>query len=101
MHDYRNEYDLDTKLILPKMSKVIMLNDDYTTQDFVIRILEDIFNKNEQEAVSIMLEIHNNGRGICGIYPYDIAQTKANIARKKSKEAGFPLKTIVEEADWA
>lgn len=96
MYDYKNECDADLKLIIPKMLKVIMLNDNYTTQDFVIRILEEIFNKNEHEAINIMLEIHNNGRGICGIYPYDIAHSKANTARRKSKESGFPLKIIVE-----
>ncbi|MBR7118155.1 MAG: ATP-dependent Clp protease adaptor ClpS [Helicobacteraceae bacterium] len=95
MYDYKSE--IDTRLILPKMSKVVMLNDDYTTQDFVVSILKDVFNKNINEATTIMLEIHNNGRGICGIYTYDIAQTKANIAIQKSRQAGFPLRIIVEE----
>lgn len=95
MYDYKSE--IDVKLVLPKMSKVVMLNDDYTTQDFVVSILRDVFNKNIDEATSIMLEIHNNGRGICGIYTYDIAQTKANIAIQKSRKAGYPLKIIVEE----
>lgn len=95
MYDY--ESDVDVKLILPKMSKVVMLNDDYTTQDFVISILMNVFNKNINEATNIMLEIHNKGRGICGIYTYDIAQTKADIATRKSRQAGFPLITIVEE----
>ena len=79
------------------MSKVVMLNDDYTTQDFVVSVLKDVFDKNTSEATNIMLEIHNNGRGICGIYTYDIAQTKANIAIQKSRQAGFPLRIIVEE----
>ena len=87
-----------TLAILPKMSKVIMLNDDYTTQDFVVEILIKIFGKAPQDAIAIMLDIHHNGSGICGIYPYDIAQTKANAARQRSREAGFPLKILVEEA---
>ncbi len=95
MYDYKNE--IDARLILPKMSKVVMLNDDYTTQDFVVSILKDVFDKNSDEAISIMLEIHNNGKGVCGIYTYDIAQTKASIAIQKSRKAGFPLKIIVEE----
>ncbi|RDU57900.1 ATP-dependent Clp protease adaptor ClpS [Helicobacter sp. MIT 99-5507] len=95
MHDYKSE--VDTRLVLPKMSKVVMLNDDYTTQDFVVSVLKDVFDKNTSEATNIMLEIHNNGRGICGIYTYDIAQTKANIAIQKSRQAGFPLRIIVEE----
>lgn len=95
MNDYKSE--VDTRLILPKMSKVVMLNDDYTTQDFVVSILKEVFNKNINEATSIMLEIHNNGRGICGIYTYDIAQTKVNIAIQKSRQAGFPLRIIIEE----
>lgn len=97
MFDYKSEYDLDVRLVNPKMLKVVMLNDNITTQNFVVKILMDVFNKNAQEAESIMLEIHNKGRGICGIYPYDIAQTKVSIARRKSKEAEFPLKIIVEE----
>lgn len=95
MYDYKSEVDVG--LILPKMSKVVMLNDDYTTQDFVISVLIDVFGKNIDEATNIMLEIHNNGRGICGIYTYDIAQTKANIAIQKSRQAGYPLKILVEE----
>lgn len=99
MNEYKSQYELDTMLILPKMAKVVMLNDNYTTQEFVVQILKEIFAKNTQEATQIMLDIHHNGSGICGIYPYDIAQTKANIVRKKSKEAGYPLKIIVEEND--
>ena len=96
MKENKLNQDFDVKTITPKMSKVIMLNDDYTTMDFVVKILMDVFNKNELEAKEIMFSIHNNGRGVCGIYPYDIAYTKANIAKKKSKNAGYPLRILVE-----
>ncbi len=98
INKYEIDYEckIDTKLVMPKMSKVILLNDDFTTMDFVVYILVDIFSKNWEEAENLMLKIHNEGKAICGIYPYDIAQTKATIARKKSKEAGYPLRIIVE-----
>lgn len=96
MEESKLNQDFDIKTIAPKMSKVIMLNDDYTTMDFVIKILVDVFNKNTLEAKKIMLSIHNNGKGLCGIYPYDIAYTKAKIAKKKSRDEGYPLRILVE-----
>lgn len=97
MEKAKDELALELEIPKPKMSKVIMLNDDYTAMAFVIDILRIVFSKNTKEAESIMLKIHNEGSGICGIYPYDIAQTKAKIARDKSKEAGFPLRIVVED----
>lgn len=97
MERVKEELALDLEIPKPKMSKVVMLNDDYTAMEFVIMILCEVFSKNQSEAQSIMLKIHNEGSGICGIYPYDIAHTKAKIARTKSKEAGFPLRIVVED----
>lgn len=97
MKDYQSDYDVKTEAILPKMSKVIMLNDDYTTMEFVVKILRDIFSKSLEQAEYIMLTIHTEGKGMCGIYPYDIAQTKAREARRISKEAGYPLRIIIED----
>ena len=74
-----------------------MYNDDFTTMDFVVNILTSIFNKNIEEANKIMLEVHNKGIGIAGIYPYDIALTKLTIAMKMAAECGFPFKLTVEE----
>lgn len=81
----------------PKQYKVVMHNDDYTTMEFVIDVLTQIFNKKETEAHKIMLEVHKAGKGIAGIYSYDIAMTKAGTAMSWAKEEGFPFKLSVEE----
>jgi len=81
----------------PKKYKVILLNDDYSTMDFVIYILIKVFKKNQNEAKKIMLSIHNNGREICGIYTYEIASTKIAQVKTLAREKGFPLKAIMEK----
>ena len=77
-----NENNLLTKekvkLQKPSMYEVVMLNDDYTPMEFVIYVLQSIFKKNYEDAKTIMLTIHNEGKGICGVFPLDIAETKAN-----------------------
>ena len=85
------------KVSRPKHYKVIMYNDDYTSMEFVVNILINIFNKNLESANKIMIEVHKNGKGIAGIYPYDIAITKVSIAMARAEEEGFPFKLIVEE----
>ena len=85
------------KVSKPKHYKVIMFNDDYTSMEFVVDILINIFKKNLEEANKIMIEIHKSGKGIAGIYPYDIAVTKASVAMAMAEEEGFPFKLIVEE----
>ena len=82
---------------IPKRFRVIMHNDDFTTMEFVVAILSDIFNKSIEEANKIMIEVHKNGKGIAGIYPYDIAISKASKAMAIAKEEGFPFKLTVEE----
>jgi len=79
----------------PKYYKVYLLNDDYTTMDFVVDILIRVFRKSADEAQSLMLEIHNNNQALCGIYTKEIAYTKASEVEKQAREAGFPLKTLV------
>lgn len=86
----------DISIKFPKKYKVILLNDDYTSMEFVIDILMGIFHKNYEEAKAIMLDIHNNGRGICGIYTYEIAQTKVMQVHRSAKDGGFPLKATME-----
>ena len=81
----------------PKRYKVIMHNDDFTTMEFVVAILSDIFNRSIEEANKIMMEVHKNGKGVAGIYPYDIAISKATKAMTLAKEEGFPFKLTVEE----
>lgn len=85
------------KIEKPKNFKVLMYNDDFTTMEFVVEILSTVFNKNIEEANKIMLEVHNKGIGVAGIYPYDIALTKLTIAMKMAAESGFPFKLTVEE----
>lgn len=88
-----DEIDLEE----PKKYKVFLLNDDYSTMDFVIDILVKIFKKQTNEATTIMLNIHNNGKGLCGIYTYEIAQTKVTQVKTVARQKGFPLKAIIEE----
>lgn len=85
------------KIKKPKNYKVIMYNDDFTTMEFVVGILLQIFNKKIEEANKIMLDVHKKGKGIAGIYSYDIAVSKLNTAMKISESEGFPLKLAIEE----
>ncbi len=85
------------KLKLPPRYKVLMHNDDYTTMEFVVLVLKVIFGKNEQSALKIMLDIHLSGLAICGIYTYEIAETKVAKVYKMAKDAGHPLKTTIEQ----
>lgn len=91
------EIDEEIELQVPKKYKVILLNDNYSTVEFVIQVLMQIFKKNLEEATAITMNIHENGRGICGIYTYEIAQTKVAQVRANARKAEFPLKAIVEE----
>lgn len=90
--------EIKEQLKEPKKYKVILLNDDYSTMDFVVNILVEIFHKPVDEAVNIMIEIHKEGRGVCGVYTYDIAETKIMQVRKEAKKQDFPLRAIMEEA---
>lgn len=91
------ELDDNLEVIEPKKYKVILLNDDFSTMDFVIDVLTKVFRKNEEQATQIMLNIHNNGRDICGIYTHEIASTKVAQVKRMAREKGFPLKAILEE----
>ena len=82
----------------PKMFKVMLLNDDYTSMDFVVDILEQIFGKSPTEAVQIMMAVHKSGQGLCGIYAKQIAETKILQVHNEADRASFPLKCIMEEA---
>jgi ATP-dependent Clp protease adaptor protein ClpS len=81
----------------PKKYKVYILNDDYSSMDFVIDVLMSIFHKSYHEAEAIMLEVHKKERGICGIYTHEIAETKVMQVHKKARDNGFPLKATMEE----
>jgi ATP-dependent Clp protease adaptor protein ClpS len=92
--DVRN----DEEIREPKQYRVILHNDDYTTMDFVIEVLVTIFRKPTPEATKIMLDVHRRGKGICGVYTYDIAATKVARVHQMSKMREFPLKCSLEEA---
>lgn len=80
----------------PPFYKVMLLNDDYTTMDFVVEVLVYVFKKPPEEATLIMLNVHRKGVGVCGTYPYEIAETKVNLVENLARENGFPLKCIME-----
>ena len=80
----------------PKHYKVIFHNDDFTTMEFVVKVLMEVFYKSESDATAIMLAVHEQGRGVAGIYSYDIALSKANKATAMAKAEGFPLRITVE-----
>ena len=82
----------------PKHYRVIMHNDDFTSMEFVVEILIDIFHKDEAEAERLMLMVHEGGRAAVGAYPYDIAVTKVQAATARAKEEGYPFRMTVEEA---
>ena len=85
-----------TKESIPKLFKVILLNDDYTPMEYVVSLLKVVFNKSESQAVNIMLMVHNKGSGICGIFTKDIAETKVFTVLKMANHDQHPLKCIME-----
>ena len=89
--------EIDEKTTEPPMYKVLLHNDDYTTKAFVVEILVAIFNKSIDEATGLMWQVHRNGIGVCGIYPYELAETKVNLVTMTARENGFPLKTTMEK----
>ena len=82
----------------PTLYNVILLNDDYTTMEFVMQILETLFQKSPAEAYRIMMHVHRNGRGLAGVYTYEVAETKAEQVASLASDAGYPLRATVEEA---
>jgi ATP-dependent Clp protease adaptor protein ClpS len=88
----------ETKTKKPELFKVILLNDDYTTMEFVMQILEGVFNKTQPDAYRIMMQVHLEGKGVCGTYTYEIAETKVETVHELAQENGFPLRADLEEA---
>jgi len=81
----------------PPLYKVLLLNDDYTTMEFVVEILRHVFNKTNEEAVAVMLNVHRKGVGVCGVYPYEVAETKVDTVHSLARESSFPLKCLMEK----
>lgn len=82
----------------PDLFKVVLHNDDYTTMQFVIEVLEGIFHKSPAEAFRIMMHVHTRGQGVCGAYPYEVAETKVAQVHDTARERGYPLRASMEEA---
>ena len=80
----------------PRRYKVIIYNDDFTTMEFVVMILQQVFFKSEEEAQALMLQVHHSDKAVVGIYSYDIALSKAQKATNMAREKGFPLRLTVE-----
>jgi len=82
----------------PPLYGVFLLNDDYTPMYFVVLVLEKYFNKDHATATDIMLKVHNEGRALCGIYPYEIAETKVTLVTEEARQSGHPLQCVFERA---
>ena len=82
----------------PRLFHVLLLNDDYTTMEFVVHVLESVFDKGPAEAYRIMMEVHTRGRGVCGAYTYEVAETKVANVQDLARAEGFPLQAGIEEA---
>ena len=99
--DYKNDQELnlenEEETFHLKRYKVVLLNDDFTSMDFVVEILVDVFSHELDSAINIMLKIHRSGRAVCGLYVYEVAETKISQVNKMAKENEFPLKAIMEE----
>ncbi len=91
------DVEIEDLLELPKRYKVLLHNDDYTTMEFVIHVLKVVFGKNENEAAAVMLKVHQDGVGVCGVYTAEIAEAKVALVQHMARKNGFPLKCTMEE----
>jgi ATP-dependent Clp protease adaptor protein ClpS len=82
----------------PTLYKVLLHNDDYTTMQFVLEVLESVFDKSPADAFRIMMSVHLGGVGVCGTYTHEVAETKVSLVEDMAKEQGFPLRASMEEA---
>jgi len=95
-NDSEVEFESREELSGIKRYKVVLLNDDFTSMDFVVEILMELFGHPLDSAINIMLNIHREGRGICGVYTYEIAETKVEQVKLKARQNGFPLLATME-----
>src|ERR1700675_402162 len=90
--------ETEKKLKRPPLYKVLLHNDDYTTKEFVVQVLQFVFHKEPTEAVQIMLHVHRKGIGVAGVYSYEIAETKVAVVESLARQNEYPLKCTMEEA---
>jgi len=83
----------------PQMYRVVMLNDDYTPMEFVVVVIQEYFNKDREAATQIMLKIHLDGKGVCGVYSRDVAATKVEQVLEAARQAGHPLQCVSEPVE--
>jgi len=95
--EFQEEINSSTELGKPRQFRVLLHNDNYTTMDFVIEILESVFNKNAPEATTIMLNVHKQGIGVCGVFTAEVAETKVAIVHHLARQRSFPLRCSMEE----
>ena len=88
---------LEDELKEPDMYRVLLHNDDYTTMDFVVKILEEVFHKTQEESVAIMMSVHQKGMGVCGVYPKEIAEFRVAQVAGRAQQAGFPWRCTMEK----
>jgi ATP-dependent Clp protease adaptor protein ClpS len=94
--DVATEQETRDKIDHPRMYKVLLHNDNYTTMDFVVLVLVNVFHKSEAESVQIMLDVHRKGIGVAGVYQYDIAETKVRYVLHMARQAQYPLMCTME-----
>jgi ATP-dependent Clp protease adaptor protein ClpS len=92
----QTQAETERQLKRPQLYKVLFHNDNYTTRDFVVAVLREVFHKSESDAVTIMLHVHNSGIGVAGVYTYDVARTKIQIVEGLAREHEFPLRLTME-----
>jgi ATP-dependent Clp protease adaptor protein ClpS len=97
MPKFEEELEIALEVQEPQMFKVLLHNDDYTSMDFVVEVLMGIFHKTHTQSEQIMLQIHEKGKAICGVYSFEIAETKARQVKQRAKQNGFPLLATIEE----
>jgi len=96
--DHQVVTETKKKLKRPSLYKVLLHNDDYTTKEFVVQVLEYVFHKEYSEAVQIMLHVHQKGVGVAGVYPYGVAETKVALVEDLARQHEYPLRCSIEEA---
>jgi len=96
--DHEVVTETEKKLKKPPLFKVLLHNDDYTTKEFVVQVLQYVFHKEQTEAVQIMLHVHRKGIGVAGVFTYEVAETKVALVESLARQNEYPLKCTMEEA---